>query len=210
MKQRTDEWREARKGRITASRMSVVLMDPATLTHRDYVHKLVFDMEGVDDHLDDRENAPWFREGEYFEGRARGAYAWKHGVDVVEVGFIVHPKLECIGCSPDGLVGEDGGVELKYRKSLRTFDKAVKSGLNGAREHAQVQGCLWVTDRQWWDYVNFWCDEDSDVERLHVLRVERDDEYIKRLAAACGKFWHEVVSLYQERNGAGPPAFQVL
>ena len=105
------------------------------------------------------------------------------------MGFIVHPKYSFIGCSPDGLIDGDGGVEVKDRISYKQHLRSERLGLPS--EHKpQVQGSLWITERKWWDFVSYY--HNNGKRLLHACRVYPDLDYHKRLEKACLKFWSEI------------------
>lgn len=187
------EWRAARLGKLTASRFGDVLADSRTARYRNYLAEIVAEIEGVPDFEDDK---PWFQHGRAWEPEARSLYEWERDVEVRQVGFISHPKLTYVGASPDGLIGDLGGLEIKSRKSLREHLKVVDKGLPS--EHKpQVQGNLWVTGRQWWDFVSYYRTEDGRERRIHIVRVYRDEKYIERLETACAMFWQQVQAALQ-------------
>lgn len=130
------------------------------------------------------------------EPMAREAYELDTGFCVVESEFIHHPGLSFAGCSPDGLVGEDGGIEMKCPKDPRVH---LQRFFDGVPEEyiPQVQGCMWVTGRKWWDFVSF----DPRMPASHQLfikRVERDEEFIAKLESAVISAEKEVQELLQK------------
>lgn len=117
--------------------------------------------------------------GKLMEDEARDLYAFTTGADLHRVGFIRDGDK---GASPDSLIGEDGGLEIKsaaaHVQIARLLDNELPS------EHkAQVQGSLWVSGRKWWDLVSY-CPKLP----LFVVRVHRDEEYIAKIAAAVDLF----------------------
>jgi len=121
----------------------------------------------------------WMARGKDLEARARAAYEWDHAA-VQEVGFILRDD-RMVGCSPDGLVGDDGLIEIKVLSAANHVGYLLGPGQEDYQ--TQVQGQLWLTDRQWCDRVT-WHPEWPMV----VRRVERNDEYIADLAAAVDGF----------------------
>jgi hypothetical protein len=142
------------------------------------------------------------------EPTARLAYEEMKGVLVEESDFVPHPTLEWCGVSVDGLVGEDGTIEIKCpnpETHLRTIllrnealAKVLGAGVDTGdhslvpEEHLpQIQGGLWVTGRKWCDFISY----DSRFPehlRLYVQRVERNDAYIQVLEQLVGIFLNEV------------------
>lgn len=197
MEQRSPEWFDARAGKITASMMHVVMLErdrdpfksgprkgqqrppPKALT--DYAHQLAAErLTGKPRNQARGAALDWGRE---VEGAAVAAYEAETGLIVTACGFVQHPTHAFIGASPDFLVGNDGGGEIKCPESSEVHLETLMTGL--PQEHVeQVQGGLWVTDRQWWDFISFHPDFAPEL-RLYVQRVQRDDSYIQRLEAAC-------------------------
>lgn len=198
-KQGTKEWREARQGKITASVARLALGRPGTKGRANYIEQLANDIAGVPDFAMD-EDPPWFADGRYYESWARGWYSWNQSVVVEETGFVVHDEYPWLGCSPDGLVGEDGMIEVKYRKSLRTWYEHKALGAN-APVIAQAQTQLLVTGRRWNDYVNYWRSDDHELEKGSIKRIERDQAYIDdQLLPAFLALWRDVGELLTERQ----------
>jgi predicted phage-related endonuclease len=128
------------------------------------------------------------------EPRSRMDYEARTGSIVEEVGFVKHPTLPMVGGSPDGLIGEDGGFESKS-----PYNSAVHLGtiLEGAmpEEHmAQVQGIMWITGRQWWDFQSFDPRLPEPLNR-YVQRIERNEDYIKQLEQEVIAFLAEVEAM---------------
>ena len=196
MRQRSDEWYQARLHRITASRMGDVLAAPSTKRYQNYMNEIVDAFIGVPDFENDIDK-PWFYHGIAWEDEARGRYEWIQGCDVAQVGIIVHPKYDYISCSPDGLVGNDGGIEIKCRKSLKSHLSAVRKGL--PPEHKpQVQASLWITGRKWWDFISYYKNKETGTTNIHIYNVLPDDEYIKKLEKRCIEFWQQTRDMVDE------------
>lgn len=192
--QRTAEWHMDRAGRFTGSRFVDVMArskkDGKPLkAYHDLIWQIVTERmtgqasEGVDSY-----SMKWGRDVEPY---AREAYEFETGLIVQETGFIQHPAFPFIGCSPDGLVGVDGGLEMKCPKDSRIHLERFISGI-GDEFIPQVQGCMWVTGRKWWDWVSY-DPRMPETHRLLRIRIERDEQYIGELekvvleaeAAAC-------------------------
>ena len=149
MEQRTDEWFAARKGRITASAVGAILGLSPHMTRAAVMRRMVRE----------REDAPAEFTGniatDYGEANEEGAvaeYRMETGNTVELVGFIT--KEDWAGCSPDGLIGEIGGLETKC-----PFGKRKGGDLKSIDEqphyYAQVQFSLWVTGRKFWHFYQW-------------------------------------------------------
>jgi putative phage-type endonuclease len=113
--------------------------------------------------------------GNALEPEAREAYEFITDFEVVETGFILHDSEE-FGCSPDGLVANDGGLEVKC-PSDSVHVSYLRAGKVPAKYYQQVQGCLWITGREWWDFMSY------HPEMPHLLvRAHRNEKYIEAMA----------------------------
>jgi len=138
---------------------------------------------------------------------ARAAYAERHGVDVFEVGLIHHPEIAGTHASPDGLVGDDGLVELKCPQSA-THLETLLSGNFPSKYHTQVQWQLACTGRAWADLVSF-DPRLPEPMRLFVQRVPRDVSVILDLETEVAAFLREIdekvarlTDKYQQKDAA--------
>ncbi len=195
MKQRTKEWKQARLRRITASRIGDVLAAPNTKRYRTYQDEIIDAFLGVPVFDDDEK--PWFRHGIEWEPEARGRYEWETGIEVEQVGVIVHPEFDFISCSPDGLVGVDGGLEIKSRKSLKAHLASVKAGIPSVSQ-PQVQSSIWITGRKWWDFESFYKNEETGKTLVHIFRTEPNEPYIEKIESRCLVFWDEILKKLKE------------
>lgn len=119
------------------------------------------------------------------------AYEIKHMVEVYGKERLYHPKYDFISGEPDGLVGNDKIIEVKCPNSKNHFANLMR-GEQLELYKWQMQGYLWITDRQVCDFVSFNPDYPSDYE-LSVHEVLRDDEMIEQLETRCVAFWNELV-----------------
>jgi putative phage-type endonuclease len=188
--QRSPEWFAARCGSVTASSVSKVLATIKTgeaAERRNYRAKLVVERLTGKPAEAPFTNAAMER-GTELEPFARMAYESKTGNLVIESGF--WSLLGEIGASPDGLIGDDGLLEIKC-PSLATHLQYLKAGVMPSEYIPQVQMQLWVTDRQWCDFVSY-APEFPENLQLFILRVQRDEDYINKLKTEVAKFLIEV------------------
>lgn len=184
MEQGTPEWFEARRGLVTASEFSTVLAKgrsgAESKTRTTYMRKLAGEII-TNEPMETFSNAHMER-GKVMEADARSAYELLRDVEVMPVGFIRDLGLGA-GASPDGLVGDHGGVEIKT-KLPHLLIECYERGDACPPEHlAQVQGSMWIARRKWWDFVAYW----PGMPLFHV-RVERDEAYIEELAQEVRAF----------------------
>ncbi len=192
--QNSPEWYAARLGIPTASRFKDVIAKGQGLTRRKYLYTLAGERltgEPAESYSNEA-----MERGHALEAEARERYAFQRDAEPQLVGFMRRKVGEhWIGASPDALLGDDGLLEIKTKAPHLQLEC-----LDGGRlppEHvAQVQGQLWVSGRQWADFVSYW-----PKLPLFVIRVERDDAYIATLAAEVESFNQELramVRKYQE------------
>ncbi len=189
VKQGSDEWRAARCGVVTASNFKAVLTGGGGKTRETYMRRLAEEI------LTGRVAEPAYQShamcrGVDLEPRARRAYQTLTGTPVREVGLAWLDETRRVAASPDGLIGDDGGLEIKCPLPA-THDKYLATGCVPPIYVAQVQGNLWVTGRAWWDFVSF-APEFPERNRLMVCRVYRDERYIAMLRAEVLRFVAEM------------------
>lgn len=221
MEQRTQEWFDSRAGRITASRMCDVMafsvgegfyksgprkgqpkVAQPLKARTDYIHQLA--AERLTSKPRKQVKAWALQWGQDVEPAAVAAYEAETGLIVERAGFVTHPAYDFIGASPDFYAGGDeGGGEVKCPESSEVHLQTLVDGLPD--EHIeQIQGGLWVTHRRWWDFVSYHPDFPPHL-RLYVQRVERDEDYIAKLADACISLEAEVqaiVTKLQQKDSA--------
>lgn len=201
MDQRTDDWFAARCGKLTASRfadvMNVLKDGSPGANRRALVTLLAVERltgSTVETFCNDA-----MRRGTELEPAARAAYEAHTGELVTEVAFVPHPELSYVGVSPDGMVGDDGLVELKCPANMAKHLDALRTGDHAKEYKWQLQGQLWVTGRQWVDAVSF-DPRFPESLRLAIVRVQRDDIAIRQLAAECDKANTEIETILSDLN----------
>lgn len=170
MIQGSQEWHESRIGMVTASRISDVVAGGRGATRAAYMNEIITTMlTGVQD---DYTN-PYMEWGIEHEPKARQLYELLHGVEVEQVGFIKHPSIERTGASPDGLVGDDGMVEIKCPASKTHSQFLIDQKIN-RKYQLQMLWQMECTGRKWCDFVSY--DPRFPAElQLSVKRVEFDE-----------------------------------
>lgn len=191
MEQRTDEWYQARLGKATASRFNDIMATGRAgqplAGWKNYRAELV--IERLTGQALDNYQSKEMQWGIDTEPLARLFYTLSTGNKVDEVGFIEHKKLAA-GASPDGLVGEHGGLEIKCPNPA-THIETLHTKQVPKQYMAQVQGCMWMSGRQWWDFVSF--DPRMPEQAKYIMiKVLRDEEYIKTLEENVTQFLKEV------------------
>lgn len=193
--QRTDEWRNQRAGRITASGFAdAIAMNKKkptepTAARTTYMRSIVAEiLSGRPKHEISSKSLSWGTEAEVI---ARRAYELETGRIVNESEFLVHPLHDFIGASPDGLIDDDGGLEMKCPHDEQVHISTILDGMP-ADHMAQVQGNMMVTGRKWWDFVSF-DPRQAEPYQLYIQRIPRDDKYIDEiLLPGLLKFWDDL------------------
>ena len=188
MEQRSEEWFAARLGIPTASRYKDLLAKTKSgysTSRQNYVAQLVCErLTGKREESYQNAAMQWGTEQEPFARMALEA----RGIMVEEVGFVRHPTIDT-GCSPDGLIDADGMVEIKCPITATHIDTLLNGFPSG--HVAQVQGQMWVCDRQWCDFVSY----DPRLPKgmdFFVDRIDRDQAYIDTLETEVCKFLNEI------------------
>lgn len=197
IEQNSDAWLRARMGIPTASSFSDVLAKGEGKTRRTYMLKLAGEIiTGQPAGEIMNFSTPAMLRGKDMEAEARDLYAFSTGAQLERIGFARNGRA---GCSPDSLIGKDGGLEIKTTLPHLLIDIILKDEFPSMHK-AQVQGSLWVTKRQWWDLAIYW-----PGMPLFVKRVQRDEMFIARLETEIDRFNAElddIVSQIRRRGEA--------
>jgi predicted phage-related endonuclease len=188
--QGTEEWHKSRCGRVTGSRFPDVITKTGKRSTGKVCENYMFDIVGeiLTGEPADKVTAKALEWGKRWEPVARQVYEELKGVKVQEVGFVVAGHDSLIGCSPDGLIGDDGCLELKCPATSRQHLRNIRSRAVPDEYWAQVQGHLWITGRKWCDFGSF-DPRMNDIElALVTVRVQRDESYISCLADVIDTF----------------------
>lgn len=191
MEQGSDAWFNIRIGKVTASRVADVLAKTKTgysTTRDNYMAQLV--CERLTGQKGESFTNAAIQHGTETEPLARAAYEARYDVLVDEVGFVPHPSIIMAGASPDGLVGEDGLIEIKCPNTATHIETLLSESVPN-KYYTQMQFQLSCTRRKWCDFVSF--DNRLPTElQMFVKRVPRDDMYIKLIEDEIVKFLAEL------------------
>lgn len=191
MEQRTFEWRMARCGKVTASRIADIVAKTKSgysTSRANYMAELI--CERLTKTPTEGFISPAMKHGIDTEPEARASYEAQTGSLVTEVGFTPHNLIESAGASPDGLVGNDGLVEFKCPITATHLDTILTETVPG-RYATQMQWQMACTGRQWCDFVSY--DPRLPEElRLFVKRVPRDESVVSMLEREVQSFLSEL------------------
>jgi putative phage-type endonuclease len=190
VQQGSEEWKTLRLGKITASRVSQVMGK----SRQNFL--AIIAAERISKQAESFTNAAmqWGIDTEPF---AREAYEARNGVKVVQVGFCLHPTIKDAGASPDGLVGDDGLIEIKCPNTSTHVGTLIDQKAP-TKYIPQMQFQMACTGRQWCDFVSF----DPRIEQsFFQIRMERDNEYIEKMEKEVSEFLEEVDRLVNQIQG---------
>jgi putative phage-type endonuclease len=189
--QGTTEWKALRLGKLTASRVADALAKTKTgwaASRANLMAALIAErLTGTPQEM--FTNAA-MQHGTETEPEARAAYSFYRDVDVVEVAFVEHPTIPMSGCSPDGLVGDDGLVEIKCPNTATHMDTLLGGTVPG-KYITQIQWQMACTGRQWCDFVSY-DPRLPEAMRLFIKRVPRDNGKIAELTGDVKAFLAEL------------------
>lgn len=189
--QGTPEWFAARCGVPSGSRFADIMAQgkggAPSATRASYLTELA--VEAATGVKTEFNTTPAMQHGIDTEPLARAAYEARTGELVDEIGFCLHDTIQC-GVSPDGLVGKPGLIEIKCPQP-KTHAEYMRRDDSPPAYKWQIQGQLWVMDREWNDFVSY-CPSFPENCRLIVRRVYRDEAAIKSLEAEVSRFIEEL------------------
>jgi len=189
-KQGSDQWLQERLGMATSSEF-----DKATASGRagnpsktkfDYLCALL--SERTTGNLVEKYHNKYMQWGTDNEPAARSMYEFDTGSEVTEIGFV--KTGDNIGASVDGIVSDDGMIEIKCKTSQNHIACILKNKCP-SQHMKQIQGQLWILGREWCDFVSF--DPRNPFRDILIVRVQRDEEFIKKLAAGVNEFVEELL-----------------
>jgi hypothetical protein len=172
--QGSDEWFNVKAGKFSASNFSKLFSGKSTDSYKGIINKVVFErLSGKPIDSADTYKSPAMQRGNDLEPFARQNYELQTFNLVDEVGFI--EVNDYVGVSPDGLIDKNGGLEIKCLE-YNAFIEFVTTQKIKTEYKWQIQGSLWASEREWWDFYVYHPDLESK-----PLRVYRDEPEIKKL-----------------------------
>lgn len=199
VKQGTEEWLKLRAGRPTASEFDNLVtpeMKPRTgQTPETYLLKKLAERSMGAPLLSYTSGA--MEQGSLREDEAVAWFEFAHMMQVNRVGFCTTDDGR-IGCSPDGLIGEDGGLEIKCPEP-HTHLRYLLAGTVPKEYMSQVQGNMLVTGRKWWIFVSY-----NRAFPALVVKIERNEEAQVVLATALAKFIGSLDEAYAKLQALTP------
>ena len=187
MEQRTEEWFEARMGCVTASRTADVMAKTKSgyaASRANYMAELI--CERLTGERQGGFSSAAMQWGTETEPQARMAYEIMTGATVVETGFVLHPEIAGFGASPDGLIGDDGLIEIKCPNTATHIDTLLADKVP-TKYIIQMHVQMLCTGRAWCDFVSF--DPRLPIDlHMFIKRVERDDKLAEEIVTEVQSF----------------------
>ena len=186
--QGSTEWLQARVGKLTASRMA----DAMAVLKRggEGADRRSYRIELITERITGRANEHYIsrdmERGTELEPFARAEYEIAKEVLVDTPGFVLHPTLDYLGASPDGLVGSDGGIEIKCPRDT-THVRWIQEGIVPMEHRPQMYTNMLCCERDWWDFCSF-----SPYHKPFIVRLQRDETEIKKIEEEAEQFNREV------------------
>ncbi|NKM69205.1 lambda exonuclease family protein [Rhizobium laguerreae] len=189
--QGTPEWHAIRLGRVTASKVADVIAKTKTgyaATRANYAAQLITErLTGLPTEGFINDAMRW---GTETEPEARSAYEFNRVASVEQIAFVPHPTIGDSGASPDGLVGDNGLVEIKCPNTA-THIETLRGGSVPGKYITQMQWQMACTGRKWCDFVSY-DPRMPESMRFFCQRVDRDDAMIADLEREVVAFLNEV------------------
>jgi len=194
--QGSPDWHAARNGILTASCYGKILTAKTmklSAQAEELENKIVAQILTGEDESEFEGNK-YTEAGKEKEPEAVALYEMLKGVETQTVGFI-SSDCNSFGCSPDRLVGEDGGLEIKCPAQHTHIRSLLEKSI--ADDHKpQIQGCLFITGRKWWDCMSY-----HPKLPPSIIRVERDEEYISKLEDALNQMKKNIETKIKKVKG---------
>lgn len=191
MDQRSEEWFAARLGKVTASRVADLMAKTKTgysASRANYMADLIVERL-TSQKVEGFTNAA-MQWGTDTEPQARAAYEFLTDAEVVEEGFVLHPRIADFGASPDGLVEGVGLLEIKCPNTAAHLE-VLLSGTVPSKYVTQMQAQMACTGREWCDFVSFDPRMPGEMQ-MFLKRVDRDHAFIAEMEGEVEAFLAEL------------------
>jgi len=200
VEQGTEAWLKLRCGCITGSKITEVMQEKKGAGYANYLAQLC--CERLTGCVTETYKNAYMDRGNEDEPAARDCYSFITGNDVQQVSFIKHPSIECFGVSPDGLIGNDGMVEIKRKIPAIHIDYIFKNRI--PPEYVkQMTAQLACSGREWNEFVSY-CPELPENMQLFICRMHRDNDAIAEMEKRVIEFDSAVEKMISELRAIRP------
>lgn len=176
--QGSPEWFSVRLGIPTASKFNKIITSiklEASKSAENYINKLI--AEWLIEKTDEEYQSEWMKRGHEIEEEARDYYEFTTDAEIKKVGFCFE-NAKRFGCSPDALINEKGGLEIKCPSAGVHVGYLIANKVP-TEYRLQILGSLLVTDREWWDFISYHPEIDALIVRTHREDVVNDLNTLK-------------------------------
>ena len=191
IEQGSPEWFEQRRGKVTASRIADIMARTKSgysTSRQNYLMQLL--CERLTGKVEESFKSSAMQRGNDLEPEARNWYQLETGEIVEQISFIDHPNIDDAGASPDGLVGNEGLIEIKCPNTA-THIETLRSKKPSDRYYKQMQWQMACTGRKWCDFVRF-DNRLPDNLAYFCVRIDRNEDAIAEIEAEVNKFLEEL------------------
>lgn len=191
IEQGSPEWFEQRRGKVTASRIADIMAKTKSgysTSRQNYLMQLL--CERLTGKVEESFKSAAMQRGNDLEPEARNWYQLETGEIVEQISFIDHPNIDDAGASPDGLVGNEGLIEIKCPNTA-THIETLRSKKPSDRYYKQMQWQMACTGRKWCDFVSF-DNRLPDNLAYFCVRIDRNEDAIAEIEAEVNKFLEEL------------------
>ena len=195
VEQGSPEWHSIRCGLPSASKFNSVVTSTGAASRQ--IKKYLYQLAGerLLGFSPDGYQSDAMLRGQELEAEARESYEFITEDEVQQVGFCFKDERKRYGCSPDGIIGEKGGLEIKC-PTLPVAVEYLDKGVLPTTYVQQVQGSMLVTGRKWWDFMSYY----PGLSPL-ILRVERDEKFIALLESQLSVFCEQLEDMTRRLKG---------
>lgn len=197
MRQNTEEWYKIRRGRVTASEVKRIMAngkgeDGLSIGARTYMYELLAELLTNES---DSQSSPSIEWGTENEAEARLEYEIRTGNEVTEVGFIKYDGFnDLFGGSPDGLISEKGGVEIKC-PNTKTHILNFLGESQSTNYKYQIQSNILINNLEWIDFISYDPRVVDYDKKMYIERINRDEEIIDKIKEKLSLF----IDVYTEK-----------
>lgn len=203
VEQGSQEWWQIRAGIPTASNFATIMASGrdggASITRTKLLHRLAGEVITGEPAPEGFKSAAMER-GNTLEAEARDSFSRRKGVELQRVGFIRNfSGLKQCGCSPDSLIGFDGGLEVKTAQADVLIPMLQRPAAMPSEHRAQVHGSMWICERDFWD-VTVFCHRSMPAMDV---RVYRDEAFIQQISNEVERFNFDLARLVEQLKNMG-------
>jgi len=184
--QSSEAWYKARLGNPGASEMNKIITSEgkSSKSRKDYMFRLV--AEKIRGKADETFQSQTMVNGQTKEDEARSLFSLIHDVEIEQVGMIYKDERRLYHASPDGLISKDCGIEVKCPLG-KTQTKYLIENKLPTQYYVQIQSSLYISEREYWWFMSY-CDSMKPL----IIRVKRDEEFLKKLKVELELFCAEL------------------